>query len=92
MPDDGVNASPEDLRRLATALSNYRKDVAGASKKVSGALNSARWHDSRKTQFDTRYQELQKRIDSFMSGEVDQMVKALNEYARRLDETRRVRM
>lgn len=87
-----VNASPADVRKLATALTAYRQDVLSASKKVRGALGSANWHDSRKSQFESRYQDLQKRIDGFMSGEVDQMVKQLNDLARRLDEIRNVRM
>ena len=39
-----------------------------------------------------RYVDLQKRIDGFMSGEVDQMIKQLNDLARRLDEIRNIRL
>lgn len=92
MANDGVNASPVDVRKLATALGHYKQEVAAASKKVRGALGSANWHDSRKAQFEARYQDLQKRIDGFMSGEVDQMIKQLNDLARRLDEIRNIRM
>ena len=92
MPDDQVHASAADLRKLASALNSYKQDVASASKKVQGALGSANWHDSRKAQFESRYRDLQKRVDGFMSGEVDSMMKALNELAHRLDDIRNVRM
>ena len=69
----------------------YKQEVAAASKKVRGA-GSADWTDSRKAQFEARCKDLQHRIDGFMSGEVDQMVKTLNELARRLDEIRGIRM
>ena len=92
MANDAVNASPADIRRLAKALGSYKQEVVAASKKVRGALESANWHDSRKAQFEARYQDLQKRIDGFMSGEADQMIKELNEFARRLDEIRNIRL
>lgn len=92
MSNDVVNASPADVRRLAAALNAYKQEVAAASKKVRGALGSANWNDSRKAQFEARYRDLQQRIDGFMSSEVDQMVKTLNELARRLDEIRGIQM
>lgn len=92
MANDAVNASPTDVRKLATALGTYKQEVGAASKKVRGALGSASWHDSRKSQFEARFQDLQKRIDGFLSGEVDQMIKQLNDLARRLDEIRHIRM
>ena len=92
MADDQVHASAEDIRKLAAALKAYRQEVTSASKKVQGALGSANWHDSRKDQFESRYRDLQKRVDGFMSGEVDSMVKALNELAHRLDDIKNVRM
>lgn len=92
MSNDVVNASPADVRKLAAALNAYKQEVAAASAKVRGALGSANWNDSRKAQFEARYRDLQQRIDGFMSGEVDQMVKTLNELARRLDEIRGIRM
>jgi len=92
MSNDMVSASPADIRKLAAALNAYKLEVAAASKKVRGALGSANWNDTRKAQFESRYLDLQKRIDSFLSGEVNQMVKALNEMARRLDEIRSIPM
>ena len=92
MPDGGVNAKPEDVKKLAGALAAYQRDVAAAAKKVQGALNGAHWHDGQKAQFAARYKDLQKTIDRFMSGEVTSMTKYLNELARRLEDIRGMRM
>lgn len=92
MADDRVHASASDVRKLAVALDAYKKEVSSASKRVRGALGSANWHDQRKAQFEGRFQDLQKKVDGFMAGEVDQMVKDLNELARRLDDIRSTRM
>ena len=92
MPADGVNANPEDVRKLASALGVYQQEVVASSKRVRGALNSARWHDRQKDAFETRFQQLQASIDRFMNSEVQAMVKSLNELARRLDEVRNMRM
>ncbi len=92
MADGRVNASAADVRRFAAALNAYRQEVLAASKKVRAALGSASWNDSRKAQFEARYQDHKKRIEGFMSSEVDQMLKALNDLARRLDEIRGIRM
>lgn len=92
MSRDGVNVNPDDVRKLATALGAYKQEVTSASKRVRGALSAADWNDARKEQFDRRFQDLQKGIDHFMAGEVDQMIKVLNDLARRLDEIRNIRM
>jgi len=87
-----INVSPNDVRKLASALGAYKTDVTAASKKVRSALASANWNDKRKTQFEARLADHQKSLDRFVSGEVDQMVKSLNELARRLDDIRNLRM
>lgn len=92
MSSDGVNASPGDVKKLAAALTRYQRDVGAAGKAVQGALNSANWHDRQKDQFEARYRDLQKTLDRFMSTEVQEMVKSLNELARRLEEIRSMRM
>lgn len=92
MSSDGVNASPEDVKKLAAALSRYHADVTAAGKQVQGALSSANWHDRQKDQFEARYRDLQKTLDRFMSKEVQGMVKSLNELARRLEDVRSMRM
>ena len=89
---DQVHASPQDIRRLAVALGSFKEEVSAASKRVQGALRAANWHDQRKTQFEVRYQDLQKQIDRFMAAEVDQMVKALNHYASKLEEIKNIRL
>lgn len=92
MDNDRVNASPTDVRKLAASLVRYKKDVADASVRVRGALRAANWHDTRKTQFESSYQDLQNRVDRFLSSEVDEMVRRLNDLARRLDDIQQVRM
>jgi len=89
---DKVDASAADVRKLAAALNTYRAEVLAAGKKMHSALGAAQWNDARKTQFEARYRDLQKRIDGFLSGEVDQMTRALSELARRLDDVHNVRM
>lgn len=92
MSSDGVNASPEDVKKLAAALTKYHADVTAAGRHVQGALSSANWHDRQKDQFEARYRDLQKSLDRFMSNEVQAMVKSLNDLARRLDDIRSMRM
>jgi hypothetical protein len=90
--DGRVIASAKDVRKLATALELYKKDVSDASKKVRGALNAAYFHDARKTQFDARYRDHEKRINGFLSAEVDDMVRSLRNLAAKLDELNNIRM
>lgn len=92
MPDGAVNADPESVRKLASALTKYQQEVAQASRSVQRALASANWNDRQKQQFEQRYQDLQRSIDRFMSAEVQAMVKSLHVLAQRLDDIRRMRM
>lgn len=92
MAHDGVNASPADLRRLAKALTTYRNEVTAAGRKVSGALQAAQWHDSKKDAFEAKYRELEKALDRFMSQQAADLAKGLNEYASRLEHVRDTRM
>ena len=92
MANDGVIANPADVRKLASALKKYQNEVKAASRGVQKALASANWHDSQKERFEQRYKDLQRSVDRFTNDEVTQMVKTLNELARRLDDIRRMRM
>ena len=92
MANDGVNASPQSVKQLASALLTYQKEVTAAGRQVQGALAAANGHDGQKDKFEARYKDLQKTIDRFMSGEVAGMVKGLDELARRLAEIRSMRM
>lgn len=92
MATDGVHASPADVRKLAAELGKYQKAVNAAGKQVQSALGAANWHDKQKDGFEARYRDLQKSIDRFMTGEVQAMIKGLNELARRLEEIRSMRM
>ncbi len=92
MTDGQINASPSDIRKLAGALTVYQKEVASASKKVRSALAAANWHDSNKRQFEARLTDTDKKLNAFLSSDVEQMVESLNELARKLDDIRGVRM
>lgn len=92
MSGDSVNARPDDVRKLASALNAYRQDVATASRSVQRALASAHWHDGQKDRFEARYRDLQKTVDRFLDNEVSTMVKTLNELARKLDDIKAMRM
>jgi len=92
VPKNHVHASPEDVKKLAGALTRYQKEVNDAGKKVQSALGAANWHDGQKDTFEERYKDLQKSIDRFMSGEVSTMIRGLNELARRLTDIRSMRM
>lgn len=92
MTADRVHASPDDVRRLAVAVTKYQASVTAAGRQVQSALNIANWHDAQKDQFEARYRDLQKALDRFMSNEVHAMVRGLNELARRLDDIRSMRM
>jgi len=89
---DLVNARPEDIRKLATALATYRQEVVGAGRKVQSALGAAHWHDGQKDKFEARYRDLQKSIDRFVGGDVDAMIKCLNALAAKLADIQSMRM
>lgn len=92
MSNGGVNARPEDVKRLASALEHYQRKVIDAGKEFQGALNSASWNDAQKEKFASKYAESQKRLTAFVANDSKPMIQYLNEYARRLDEVRGMRM
>jgi hypothetical protein len=89
---DVVNASPEDVKKLAAALATYKQAVEAAGKRVQGALSSANWHDPQKDKFEAHYRDFQRSLSHFMSGEVDAMIKDLNYLARKLAEIKAMRL
>lgn len=89
---DIVNASPGDVKKLAAALSAYKKEVEAAGKRVQGALSAANWNDPQKQKFEARYRDFQRGINTFMTGEVDAMAKALNDLAAKLTEIKSIRL
>lgn len=89
---DIVKASPEDVKKLAAALAAYKQAVGDAGKRVQGALSAANWHDPQKQMFEARYRGFQQGINRFMSGEVDAMIKDLNNLARKLAEIKAMRL
>jgi len=87
-----VHASPADVKKLAAALAEYKKEVEQAGRRVQGALGGANWHDPQKDRFEARYKNFSKSINSFLNGEVDAMIKALNDLAAKLTDAKSVRM
>jgi uncharacterized protein YukE len=87
-----VNASSADVRKLASALKQYRDETKKVGRRVDSAINSANWRDAKKDQFEARYRDFSKQIDRFMSAQVDDMVRSLNDLARKLEEIERMRM
>jgi hypothetical protein len=88
----GVNANPDDIRRLAGALSKCEQDVLQAVRSARRALDSAQWHDRQKDQFAARFLELQRSVERFMATEMDGMSKSLTKLATQLDAIRSMRM
>ena len=89
---DIVNASPEDVKKLASALAAYKQAVEAAGTRVQGALSAANWHDPQKDKFEAHYRDFQWSIGRFMSAEVDAMIKDLNNLARKLAEIKAMRL
>lgn len=87
-----VNVNAQDLRMLAAALRSFQQEVNQASKRVRGALQKANWKDQRKVAFELRLSDLQKQLDGFMTGEVDQMVRTLTALAQKVEEISKMRM
>lgn len=87
-----VNASSVDVRRLGAALRRYEQDVKQVSRRVEGAIRAANWHDRKKEQFEIRYRDFQKGVDRFMSSQVQEMVRSLNDLAQKLEEIERMKM
>lgn len=87
-----VDASSADVRKLASALKQYKEETKQVGRRVDGAINSANWRDSKKDQFEARYRDFTKQMDRFMTSQVDDMIRSLNDLARRLEEIERMRM
>lgn len=87
-----VNASSKDVRKLASALKQYKEESKQVGRRVDGAIRSANWRDRNKDQFEARYRDFTKQMDRFMSTQVDEMVKSLNNLAQKLEEIERMRM
>jgi len=87
-----VHANSADVRKLAAALTRYKEEQKQTTSKVRSAINSANWRDSKKEQFEAKFRDFTKQLDRFMSTGVDDMVKSLNDLARKLEEIERMRM
>ncbi len=87
-----VNASPDDIRKLAAALKRYQDDVRQSAKAVTAAVSSARWHDPQKQKFEARLKDHQRQVERFTGSDIEQMIRSLNQLAAKLDEIKRMRM
>ena len=92
MSSDLVHASPDDVRKLAAALERYERDVLAITKQAKTAIDRANWHDPQKDRFVARFNDFQKRTNSFMGGEVRQMSRGLRKLAEHLDRARNMRI
>ncbi len=87
-----IDIGPDEPRKLAAALMAYKQAVEAAGKRVQGALSAADWHDPQKDKFEAHYRDFQRSISRFLAGEVDAMVKDLNNLARKLDEIKAMKL
>jgi hypothetical protein len=85
---DVVHANPQDVKKLAQALTHLEQELLQATKAASRAIDRADWRDGRKDQFVARYNDFNKKTNSFVGGELRQMVKGLNNLAQQLERAR----
>lgn len=83
MNGNGVNVRADDVKKLASALQKYEKQVMQAGKDFQKALESASWNDPQKARFASKFSDFQKKINGFVANDSKPMIKYLNEYARR---------
>jgi chemotaxis regulatin CheY-phosphate phosphatase CheZ len=91
MASDLVNVRPEDVKKLAKALERFEQRIKQATKEARHAIDSANWNDPQKAKFEGRYKDFQKRTNSYVEGEVHQMVKSLNQLAAKVEQIQRHR-
>ena len=91
MTGNGVNVRPEDVKKLASALLNYEKQVMQAGKDFQRALESASWSDPQKARFASKFSDFQKKVNGFVANDSKPMLRYLNEYARRASEMREMK-
>lgn len=92
MPDDLINVKPDDVRKLARSLERYGEQMIQANKDAARAISRAYWHDPQKEKFESRYKEFQKRLNSFVGGEIKEMTSSLSRLASELDRIRSHRL
>jgi DNA repair ATPase RecN len=87
-----VDSSATDLRKLASALRAYKEDVKNAGRTIERQLGSVHFDAKKRQQFEARFRDHKRQVDRFMDGDVNGMVKSLEDLARRLDEISRMKM
>lgn len=85
-----VNASSGEVRKLAAALKRYQNEVTQASRAAQKAVGSAALKDAQKQKFDARFRDHSKQVNRFFTGDLDEMIKYLNELARKLEDIERM--
>lgn len=86
MSEGRVVADPESIRRIASALAEYQRDIIDAGKSVEGALKDAEWNDHRRDEFEEGYLDFKRKVEVFVESEVQEMAKGLNLLAAQLEE------
>lgn len=81
-----VDADPESIRRIASALTHYQEDIADAAKQVEGALKEAHWHDPQRDHFEEWYTDLRRKIASLTGSDVTDVIRDLGILAQQLED------
>lgn len=63
-----VNTNPDDLLKVANAISTADQDIKAAIQKMQSALNSAQWNDPVRVRFDTDFANLLAGLRMFQSN------------------------
>ena len=87
-----INARSTDVLKLAGALKRYQQDQKQVTKQVSSAISSANWQDKKKEEFEARFKDHSRQLERFVTSQVDEMVKSLNELARKLQDIEQMKM
>jgi hypothetical protein len=87
-----VNASSQDVKRLAGSLKRYQDEMKQASQAAQKAIDAAHWHDKQKDKFVAGFQDHRKQVNRFVNDQVNDMIKSLNLLASKLEEIERMRM
>jgi hypothetical protein len=80
-----VNANPEDLRRFARSLRQFKSDVEGKLGALNSQFRGLTWSDDQQRRFAQEWDRTSKSLRSFLQ-QVDSHAPYLERKARQLDE------
>lgn len=83
-----VEASPEDLRRFARSLRQFKADVDSRLGALGGQLRGLHWNDDQQRRFTQEWDRTSRSLRTFLQ-QVDQHAPYLEKKARQLEEYRR---